>query len=187
MEEDNKKRCHWCLKDQLYRDYHDFEWGEPSHDDQHLFEHLVLETFQAGLSWHTILKKREHFRMAFDGFNPVIIAAYNEDKQEELLQNEGIIRNKLKIKATIQNAKAFLQTQKEFGSFDNYLWQFTDNKIIIKRPHGMEDFIAQNELSVQISKDMKKRGFTFVGPVGIYAFLQAVGVINEHTSYCFKG
>lgn len=109
------------MKDQLYRDYHDFEWGEPSHDDQHLFEHLVLETFQAGLSWHTILKRREQFRMAFDGFEPTIIAGYNENKQNELMQNEGIIRNKAKIKATVGNARAFLLVQKEWGSFDNYL------------------------------------------------------------------
>ena len=186
MEADDKKRCHWCMKDQLYRDYHDYEWGEPSHDDQHLFEHLVLETFQAGLSWHTILKRRDQFRMAFDGFDPKLIAAYDENKQNELLQNQGIIRNKAKIKATISNAKAFLQVQKEFGSFDNYLWQFTNHNIIVKRPNRMGDYEAQNELSAIVSKDMKKRGFSFVGPVGIYAYLQAVGVINEHMDYCFK-
>ncbi len=186
MEEDDKKRCNWCMKDQLYRDYHDFEWGEPSHDDQHLFEHLVLETFQAGLSWHTILKRREQFRMAFDGFEPTIIAGYDENKQNELMQNEGIIRNKAKIKATVGNARAFLLVQKEWGSFDNYLWHFTDNKIITKKPTGMGDYVAQNELSILVSKDMKKRGFSFVGPVGIYAYLQAVGVINEHMAYCYK-
>lgn len=186
MQDSNKTRCTWCLKDELYMDYHDNEWGIPSHDDQHLFEHLVLETFQAGLSWHTILKRRENFRAAFDQFDARKIAAYGQDRFNELMQDEGIIRNKAKINATIKNASAFLAVVQEWGSFANYIWHFTNNQTIVKRPESIKEYKASDELSKRVSLDMKKRGFAFVGEVGIYAFLQAVGVINEHMAGCYK-
>lgn len=174
------------LSNPLYVEYHDKEWGVPVHDDRQLFEMLCLEGAQAGLSWETILNKRAAYRKAFDNFEPETVASYSEKKVEKLLQNEGIIRNRLKVKSIISNAQAFLRVQKEFGSFDSYLWGFVKGKQIILRPKAQKDFGVKNSLSEQISKDLKKRGFKFVGPVIIYSYLQAVGVIDEHSADCFR-
>lgn len=181
-----KKRCAWVSSDPLYKLYHDYEWGVPVYDDLTLFEFLVLETFQAGLSWITILKKRANFRNAFDQFDYQIIANYNEAKVEELLENKGIIRHKLKIKATIVNAQSFLQIQKEFGSFSKYFWGFVDSEPIKNSFHKKEKLPAKTKLSEKISKDLKKRGFKFVGATVIYAFMQASGMVNDHTIDCFR-
>lgn len=178
------KRCDWCLGNQLYEKYHDEEWGKIVYDDVILFEFLVLESAQAGLNWLTILKKRENYREAYDNFNYNIIAEYNEEKFEELVNNKGIVRNKLKIRASINNAKMFLKIQNEFGSFYNYLWSFVDSKQIINRVEKLEDIPAKTELSDRISKNMKKRGFKFIGTTIIYAYLQAVGVIDDHLKGC---
>ena len=176
-------RCFWVdEKSELYIKYHDEEWGVPSYDDKYLYEMLILESFQAGLSWITVLKKREAFREAFDNFNPHKIINYDENKVEELLKNEKIIRSKSKILATINNTKIFLDIQKEFGSFSNYIWGFSDNKII---KHNGKDIIIKNELSDKISKDLKKRGMKYVGSIIIYSYLQAIGVINDHMEGCF--
>ena len=180
------QRCDWCGNDPLYVEYHDNEWGVPVFDDAKLFEFLILETFQAGLSWITVLKKRENFRVAFDGFNYKKIATYNEAKFNELLQNKGIIRNKLKIKATISNAVAFMEVQKEFGSFSNYIWKFTNEKPIVKNWKEMKELPSNTELSDIISKDLKKRGFKFVGSTVIYAHMQATGMVNDHVKDCFR-
>ena len=181
-----KKRCTWCGNDPLYVDYHDKEWGVPIYDDATLFEFLVLETFQAGLSWITILRKRENFRKAFDGFNYKKIAKYTEQKYEQLLQDAGIIRNRLKIKATITNAQAFLKVQEEFGSFSKYIWEFTNGQPIKNKFVNMQDVPASTALSDTISKDLKKRGFKFVGSTVIYAHMQATGMVNDHTIDCFR-
>jgi len=181
-----KKRCAWCGDDPLYVTYHDEEWGVPVLDDDKLFEFLILETFQAGLSWITVLKKRENFRKAFDNFNYKKIAVYNEVKYEELLQNAGIIRNKLKIKATISNANAFMEVQKEFGSFSNYIWEFTNQKPIKNSWEDLSNVPATTKLSDIISKDLKKRGFKFVGSTVIYAHMQATGMVNDHVTDCFR-
>ncbi|CAM1346206.1 DNA-3-methyladenine glycosylase I [Tenacibaculum crassostreae] len=181
-----KKRCFWVSDDPLYIEYHDNEWGVPVYDDDRLFEFLILETFQAGLSWITILKKRENFREALDNFDYQKIAKYSEEKFEELLQNAGIIRNKLKIKATITNAQAFMKVQEEFGSFSKYIWSFTNGKPIKNSFKKREDVPATTELSDQISKDLKKRGFKFVGSTVIYAHMQATGMVNDHTTDCFR-
>ena len=181
-----KKRCFWVSDDPLYIEYHDAEWGVPVYDDDRLFEFLILETFQAGLSWITILKKRENFREALDNFDYKKIANYGEDKFEELLQNAGIIRNKLKIKATITNAQAFIKVQEEFGSFSKYIWGFTDGKPIKNSFEKREEVPATTELSDKISKDLKKRGFKFVGSTVIYAHMQATGMVNDHTTDCFR-
>ena len=178
------ERCAWSEKDDLYRKYHDEEWGKPVFDDAVLFEFLVLETFQAGLSWHTILKRRETFRLAFDAFDVHKIAKYTEEKESQLLQDEGIIRNKLKVKATTLNALAFLEIQKEFGTFSNYLWQFTNGNPIFNKPKTLKDVPATSDLSDKLSKDLKKRGFKFVGSTVVYAFMQAVGLVNDHVSTC---
>jgi DNA-3-methyladenine glycosylase I len=178
------ERCTWSEKDDLYTKYHDEEWGKPVYDDAVLFEFLVLETFQAGLSWHTILKKRETFRLAFDHFNVNKIANYTQEKESQLLQDKGIIRNKLKVKATTLNAVAFLKIQKEFGSFSTYLWQFTNGKPILNKPKLLIDVPATTKLSDALSNDLKKRGFKFVGSTVIYAFMQAVGLVNDHVSTC---
>jgi DNA-3-methyladenine glycosylase I len=178
------ERCAWSEKDDLYRKYHDEEWGKPVYDDAVLFEFLVLETFQAGLSWHTILKRRETFRSAFDAFDVHKIAKYTDEKESQLLQDEGIIRNKLKVKATTLNALAFLEVQKEFGTFSNYLWQFTNGKSIFNKPKTLKDVPATSDLSDKLSKDLKKRGFKFVGSTVVYAFMQAVGLVNDHVSTC---
>ena len=181
-----KKRCDWTTKDPLYIAYHDTEWGVPSYDDATLFEFLILETFQAGLSWITILKKRENFRMAFDNFDYQKIANYSEEKYESLLQDAGIIRNKLKIRAAIANAKLFMEVQKEFGSFSNYLWAFVDGKPIVNSFKNMKDQPATTPLSDEISKALKKRGFKFVGSTVIYAYMQSLGLVNDHTMDCFR-
>jgi len=181
-----KHRCGWCIGDQLYESYHDNEWGTPLHDEQLLFEFLILETFQAGLSWITILRKRENFKMAFDNFDYQKVAIYNELKKEELLQNAGIIRNRLKINAAIVNAQNFIKIQEEFGSFDRYIWNFVKGKPIINRWKNHKECPANTALSDQISKDLKKRGFKFVGSTVIYAFMQAIGMVNDHTVDCFR-
>lgn len=181
-----KQRCSWCKGDDLYEKYHDFEWGEPIHDDKKLFEFLILEGAQAGLSWITILKKRENYRKAFDNFDYKKIANYDDLKVNQLLQNEGIIRNKLKINSVIKNAKVFLEIQKEFGSFDNYIWKFVDYKQIKNNFTPFNQIGTKNDLSDKISKDLKKRGMSFVGSTIIYSFMQAVGMINDHTKDCFK-
>ena len=180
MKNKNKKRCKWVTDDEIYIKYHDEEWCVPKHDDQIIFEMLILESFQSGLSWITILKKRENFRKAFDNFNYEIIAEYDKDKIDELLQDEGIIRNKAKINAAINNAKVFMDIQEEFGSFDEYIWGFTDGEVI------KAEYETDSELSTKISKDLKKRGMKFVGPKIIYSFMEAIGIIDNHEKKCFK-
>lgn len=180
-----KKRCAWCEKDDLYRDYHDYEWGIPVYEDDKLFEFLILETFQAGLSWYTILKKRENFRKAFDQFNYKKIANYTEEKVQELLLDEGIIRNQLKVRATISNAQAFIKIQEEFGSFSKYIWGFVDGKPIDNKPKTMKEVPATTPISDALSKDLKKRGFKFVGSTVMYAHMQATGMVNDHVEDCF--
>lgn len=182
----DKHRCGWCVGDPLYEAYHDLEWGVPVKDDDTLFEFLILETFQAGLSWITILRKRENFREAFDHFDYKKIAAYNQDKVDELLQNPGIIRNKLKVHATVSNAKAFMDIQQEFGSFSKYIWGFVDGKPIKNSLENYKHAPATTELSDVISKDLKKRGFKFVGSTVIYAHMQATGMVNDHEIHCFR-
>jgi DNA-3-methyladenine glycosylase I len=175
-----KTRCTWAGNDAIYIKYHDEEWGVPTHDDRELFEMLVLESFQAGLSWITILKKRENFKKAFDDFDVVKVANYKEDKIIGLLENEGIIRHKGKINAAINNAKIFIEIQEEFGSFDSYIWSFTDGKII------KAEYLTESDLSKHISEDLKKRGMKFVGPTIIYSYLEAIGIIDNHQEDCFK-
>lgn len=183
---ENRVRCAWCEKDDLYRDYHDNEWGNPVYDDETIFEFLVLETFQAGLSWYTILKKRENFRKAFDNFNYKKIVKYDEDKIQELLQDEGIIRNKLKVRGTVSNAIAFMKVQEEFGSFSKYIWGFTGGKPIDNQPKVLRDIQATSAISDALSKDLKKRGFKFVGSTVVYAHMQATGMVNDHVETCWK-
>ncbi len=181
-----KKRCSWANpQNELYLKYHDEEWGIPVHDDRVLFEFLVLEWAQAGLSWETVLKKRENYRAAFDNFDYEKIALYWEEKIEELLQNKWIIRNKLKVRSAIKNAKIFIQMREEFGSFSDYLWGYVDNKQIVNTPKNMSEVPVSTELSDTVSKDLKRRGMSFVGTTIIYAYLQAVGVIDDHTVDCF--
>ena len=175
-----KKRCTWAGSDEIYIRYHDDEWGVPTHDDRLLFEMLVLESFQAGLSWITILKKRENFKMAFDDFDVRKVADYDEEKVEELRSNEGIIRHKGKITSAINNARVFIEIQDEFGSFDEYIWGFTGGEII------KAEFLTESDLSKEISKDLKKRGMKFVGPTIIYSYLESIGVIDNHQEDCFK-
>ena len=182
---ETKNRCAWCEKDDLYRDYHDQEWGKPVYDDAKIFEFLVLETFQAGLSWHTILKKRENFRKAYDQFDYKKIAQYREDKVQELLQNEGIIRNQLKVRATISNAISFIQIQEEFGNFSKYIWNFVNGKPIDNKPKTLKDVLSTTEISDLLSKDLKKRGFKFVGSTVVYAHMQATGMVNDHLEDCW--
>ena len=183
---ETKTRCSWCEKDDLYRDYHDNEWGKPVYDDDKLFEFLVLETFQAGLSWYIILKKRDTFRIAFDFFNYSKIANYNENKVQELFHDAGIIRNQLKIRATIVNAIAFIKVQEEFGIFSKYIWNFTGGKPIENNRELTTDIPSSTLLSNEISKDLKKRGFKFVGPTVVYAYMQATGMVNDHISSCWR-
>ncbi|MCJ8497237.1 DNA-3-methyladenine glycosylase I [Chryseobacterium salipaludis] len=178
------ERCPWAEKDELYRRYHDEEWGRPVHDDRKLFEFLLLESFQAGLSWHTILKKRENFRRAFDDFDCQKVAGYEETKVGELMENEGIIRNRLKIKAAIRNAQQFLRIQDEFGSFSKYIWAFVDGKTLVNIHRSMAEVPASTEISDRLSKDLKKRGFTFVGTTIMYAFMQAIGMVDDHLVNC---
>ncbi len=182
---EDKTRCFWAGDTQIYIDYHDYEWGRPEHNDDKLFEMLILETMQAGLSWITVLKKREAFREAFDGFKADQVARYDGEKVEELMQNAGIIRNRLKIQAAIVNAKAFLRVQEQYGSFDKMIWSYVDNTPIVNHWEKMEGIPATTALSDQISKDLKKLGFKFVGSTIIYAFMQAVGMVNDHLTSCF--
>lgn len=181
-----KKRCPWPSTNPLMIGYHDEEWGVPLHDDQKLFEFLILEGAQAGLSWETVLNKRENYRKAFDNFDPVKIAKYSEKDFERLLGNAGIIRNRLKIRSAISNAKLFLEVQKEFGSFDKYIWSFTNHKTIKNDIRKMEDYQATTPESDAMSKDLKKRGFKFIGSTICYAFMQATGMVNDHTLDCFR-
>lgn len=182
----DKRRCAWCGNDPLYMAYHDEEWGVPVYDDDKLFEFLILETFQAGLSWITVLRKRENFRRAFDNFDYKKIANYPESKYESLLQDAGIIRNKLKIRATISNAQVFMEVQKEFGSFSDYIWAFTNGKPIKNAFASLSEVPATTPLSDKISKDLKKRGFKFVGSTVMYAHMQATGMVNDHVTGCFR-
>jgi DNA-3-methyladenine glycosylase I len=179
-------RCAWCGTDPLYVAYHDDEWGVPVHDDRLLFEMLILEGAQAGLSWITILRKRENYRKAFDGFRAARIARYDARRIRTLLADAGIVRNRLKIQATIGNARAFLDVQKECGSFDRYIWQFVGGKPVVNRRGSMKDVPASTPESDAMSKDLKKRGFRFVGSTICYAFMQAVGMVNDHTADCFR-
>ncbi|WML48763.1 DNA-3-methyladenine glycosylase I [Neobacillus sp. PS3-34] len=182
-------RCGWVNEDPLYIDYHDQEWGVPVHDDRLLFEYLILEGAQAGLSWYTILKKRENYRVAFDHFEPEIIAFYDDKKIEELLSNEGIVRNRLKIQSAITNARAYLKIADEFDSFSNYIWSFVDGKPIQNHFENLKDVPATTDISDKLSKDLKKRGFKFIGSTICYAFMQAVGMVNDHlvTCHCYNG
>lgn len=178
------KRCHWVdEKSEIYVKYHDEEWGEPKHDERELFGLLILEGFQAGLSWITVLKKREAFRKAFDNFDYNMVAKYGEDKVEKLLQNADIIRSRSKINSAINNAKIFIEIQKEFGSFSKYIWSFTNNKVIYSKS---DEVLVSTPLSDTVSKDLKRRGMKYVGTVIIYSYLQAIGVVNDHEKGCFK-
>jgi DNA-3-methyladenine glycosylase I len=183
---ETKTRCGWCLSSDLYKEYHDREWGTPIYDDATLFEFLILETFQAGLSWITILNKRENFRKAFDNFDYKKIALYSEDKIQALLLDAGIIRNKLKVRSAVSNAIAFMNVQEEFGSFSKYIWAFTNGAPIINHPKTLKEVPATTPLSYEISKDLKKRGFKFVGSTVIYAHMQATGMVNDHVADCWK-
>jgi len=179
-------RCFWCESGKLLIDYHDKEWGVPLHDDKKLFEFLILEGAQAGLTWQTILNKRENYRGAFDNFDPRKISRYTQKDMNTLLKDAGIIRNRLKIEATITNAKKFLEIQKEFGSFDKYIWQFVNHKSIKNKFKSLNDIPAATKESEAMSKELKKRGFKFVGPTICYALMQAVGMVNDHFTGCFR-
>ncbi|MCG2460293.1 DNA-3-methyladenine glycosylase I [Flavobacteriaceae bacterium F89] len=181
-----KHRCGWCMGDPLYEAYHDKEWGVPVKEDAKLFEFLILETFQAGLSWITILRKRENFQKALDNFDYKKIALYDEAKLASLMQNEGIIRNNLKVRSTVTNAQAFIKVQQEFGSFSNYIWDFVDGKPIKNRHKDYKQAPANTPLSDTISKDLKRRGFKFVGSTVVYAHMQATGMVNDHEVGCFR-
>ena len=183
---ENKRRCGWCLSSDLYKKYHDEEWGVPVYDDQKLFEFLILETFQAGLSWITILNKRENFKLAFDDFDYKKVANYSEDKIQELLLDAGIIRNKLKVYSAVSNAQAFIKVQEEFGSFSQYIWDFTEGKPIKNNPKTLKEVPSTTPLSDAISKDLKKRGFKFVGSTVVYAHMQATGMVDDHVEDCWK-
>jgi len=185
MSGEERVRC-WETEDPLYLKYHDEEWGTPLHDDTKLFEFLVLEGFQAGVSWALILRKRENFRKAFDGFDPEKVSGYTEEDVERLMGDAGILRNRLKITSTISNAKRFLEVQEEFGSFDEYIWSFVDGKPIRSGLKSFEEMPAKTELSEALTKDLKRRGFKFVGPVICYSFMQAVGMVNDHLVHCFR-
>lgn len=186
MSEQTLERCGWCGSDPIYLAYHDQEWGVPVHNERDWFEFLILEGAQAGLSWITILKKRPAYRLAFDHFDPTAVAGYDEVRQQELLSNSGIVRNRLKIAAAIQNARSFLAVQDEFGSFDSYIWRFVDGKPIQNRWTSLAQVPASTPISEQISRDLSKRGFRFVGPTIIYALMQATGMVNDHVVSCFR-
>ncbi len=186
MNSDSQKRCKWCLGDELMLAYHDTEWGVPVHDDRVHFEYLILDAAQAGLSWKTVLHKRENYRKAFADFDPVKVARFSEKKIAKLLENPGIIRNRLKVNAAVTSAKAFLQVQKEFGSFDKYIWGFVDGETIINRWKNMSQIPAKTSISEAMSKDMKNRGFKFCGPTICYAYMQAAGLVNDHETSCFR-
>jgi DNA-3-methyladenine glycosylase I len=181
------KRCKWVnLKNDLYVKYHDLDWGVPVHDDNRLFEMLILEGAQAGLSWETILNKRENYRKAYNNFDPKKVAKFNENDVERLLRDEGIVRNRLKIRASIKNAQVFMEIQKEFGSFDNFIWKYVGNSPVNKKYKKIEDLPVKNEVSDRISVDLKKRGMSFVGSTIIFSFMQAIGMENCHTIDCFR-
>ena len=180
------ERCPWCEKDELYRNYHDQEWGLPVLDDRKQFEFLVLESAQAGLSWYTILQRREQYRSAYAQFDPIRVAAYDRDQIEQLMSNPNIIRNRKKVEASINNARRFLEVQQEYGSFCRYIWHFVDDQPIINKPTNLAEVPAKTSLSEDIAKDMKKKGFTFLGPVIVYSHLQATGLINDHLIGCFR-
>ncbi len=180
-------RCDWgSLDDPLYRDYHDREWGVPVHDDKRIFEYLILEGFQAGLSWSTVLKKRENFRKAFDGFDPEAVAGYDSKKIKDILSDPGLIRNRLKVESAVNNAKAFLRVQKEFGSFDKYIWGFVDYKPIINKWRSAKEIPSTSSVSDRLSRDLVLRGFRFVGSTICYAHMQATGMVNDHVMSCFR-
>ncbi|HDP68596.1 MAG TPA: DNA-3-methyladenine glycosylase I [Candidatus Marinimicrobia bacterium] len=181
-----KKRCAWTDTDPLMIEYHDHEWGVPVHDDRKIFEFMVLDAFQAGLSWATILRKRENFRATLDNFDPEKIAKYNQDKIDNLLQDAGIIRNTAKVNATVKNAKAFLEVQKEFGTFDKYIWQFVGHQPKVNHWKTVAEIPATSPAAEAMSADLKKRGFSFVGPTICYAFMQAAGMVNDHEIGCFR-
>lgn len=181
-----KKRCEWSKKNEKEKVYHDNEWGVPLHDDRLLFEFLTLEGAQAGLSWSTVLNKRDSYRVAYHNFDPRIVANFNDQKIDDLLQDPGIIRNKLKVKASVTNAKAYLKVIEDFGSFDNYIWNFVNYSPIVNQWKSRESVPSETELSNIISKDLKKRGFKFVGSTICYAFMQAIGMVNDHTTDCFR-
>lgn len=181
-----QQKCGWCMGDTLYEKYHDEEWGVPIKDDARLFEFLILETFQAGLSWITILRKRENFRKAFDQFDPLQISEYTEEKIQSLLQDSGIVRNRLKVRATVINAQEFIKVQEQHGSFGNYIWGFIDGRPIKNKVQNYKNVPATTPLSDTISKDLKKKGFKFVGSTVIYAYMQATGMVNDHEINCFR-
>lgn len=181
-----KIRCAWCGTDPLYCDYHDKEWGVPVRDDRTLFEFLILEGAQAGLSWITILRKREGYRKAFADFDPEKVARFTQKRVEKILQDPNVVRNRLKVESSVSNAKAFLETQEEFGSFSDYIWRFTDGKPIVNRRKSIKEVPARTNISDAISKDLKQRGFRFVGSTIIYAHMQATGMVNDHTTDCFR-
>jgi DNA-3-methyladenine glycosylase I len=183
---DSKIRCAWCTSDDIYIDYHDREWGVPVHDDRKLFEFIVLESFQAGLSWLTILRKRENFRKAFAGFDIRKVAKFDQKKVNALLLDEGIIRNKLKVYAAINNAQRVLEVQKEFGSFDKYIWSFTGGEPIVNHPASIRDLQPTTDISKAMTKDLTKRGFKFLGGTICYAFMQAVGIVDDHVNDCWR-
>jgi len=180
------RRCPWCTGSDAYIEYHDREWGVPVHDDRKLFEFLILEGAQAGLSWSTILAKRENYRRAFAGFDPRKVAAFDSSRIRRLLADPGIVRNRLKVRGAVQNAEAFLEIQKEFGSFDSYVWRLVGGEPIRRRPRSMKQVPARTELSDAMSRDLKKRGFTFVGSTICYAFMQAVGMVDDHLVDCYR-
>ena len=183
---DQRPRCSWALGSPLMMTYHDREWGVPQHDDRVLFEFLILEGAQAGLSWDTILRKRENYRRAFNRFDPRKIARYGAADVRRLLRDPGIVRNRAKIESAIANARAVLAIQKEFGSFDRYVWKFVGGTQVLNRPRSLSDIPAQTPVSVEMSKDLRRRGFRFVGPTICYAFMQAVGLVDDHTADCFR-
>lgn len=186
MNAKKKNRCGWAGEESMMLDYHDTEWGVPVHDDRELFEFLILEGAQAGLSWATILNRREGYREAFANFDVQTVAEFTESDFERLVQDKRIIRNKLKIRSAINNAQHFLEVQREFGSFSNYIWQFVDNKAIQNKFNTLSEIPASTPLSIEISKDLKKRGFNFVGPTICYAYMQSIGIVNDHITSCFR-
>lgn len=186
MSNSTKQRCAWAGDDLDYQAYHDDEWGVPVHDDQTLFEFLILEGAQAGLSWITILKRRQGYRTAYEGFDPAVVAEFDEDKIQSMLADPGIIRNKLKVRSSVKNAQVFLDIQAEFGSFDTYLWRYVDDEPVVNNPKELSDVPASTPLSDTISKDLKKRGMSFVGSTIIYAYLQSMGLVNDHVVACWK-
>ena len=183
---EGKQRCGWCLGDALYEEYHDCEWGVPEHREQRLFEFLILEGAQAGLSWITVLKKRECYRQVMEQFDPLTISGWKEEKIAALMQEAGIIRNRRKLESTVENARAFLRIQDAFGSFDNYIWRFVAGEPVQNAWTSLQDVPAQTPAAIQMSKDLKKQGFAFVGPTICYAFMQAVGMVNDHLVSCFR-